>query len=96
MHQWECIYFLLAEEGEMERVRANQETVDLEAGEALFINAEQSYRLVRSEKERRSFYIIEVAGEYLAAGDESLLRINIFHRLQQSRIIRLLQVYAIS
>ncbi len=46
--------------------------VDLEAGEALFINAGQSYRLVRSEKESSSFYIIEVAGEYLAAGDESL------------------------
>ena len=64
--------FLLAEEGEIQ-CQINQEKVDLEAGEALFINAEQSYRLVRSEKERCSFYIIEVAGEYLAAGDESLL-----------------------
>ncbi|MGO4945405.1 helix-turn-helix domain-containing protein [Blautia sp. Sow4_E7] len=63
--------FLLAEEGEMQG-QVNQEKVDLEAGEALFINAGQSYRLVRSENESCSFYIIEVAGEYLAAGDESL------------------------
>jgi AraC-like DNA-binding protein len=63
--------FLLAEEGEIQ-CQINQEKVDLEAGEALFINAGQSYRLVRSEKESSSFYIIEVAGEYLAAGDESL------------------------
>ena len=57
--------FLLAEEGEIQ-CQINQEKVDLEAGEALFINAGQSYRLVRSEKESSSFYIIEVAGEYLA------------------------------
>ena len=63
--------FLLAEEGEIQ-CQINQEKVDLEAGEAIFINAGQSYRLVRSEKESSSFYIIEVAGEYLAAGDESL------------------------
>ena len=42
------------------------------SGEALFINAGQSYRLVRGETESSSFYIIEVTGEYLAAGDESL------------------------
>ena len=71
--------FLLAEEGEIQ-CQINQEKVDLEAGEALFINAGQSYRLVRSEKESSSFYIIEVAGEYLAAG---AFRINIFHRLQK-------------
>ena len=63
--------FLLVEEGEMQ-CQVNQEKVDLEAGEALFINAGQSYRLVRSEKEGGSFYMIEMAGEYLAAGDEGL------------------------
>ena len=64
--------FLLAEEGEMQ-CQINQEKVDLEAGEALFINAGQSYRLVRSETKSSRFYIIEIAGEYLAAGDGSLM-----------------------
>ena len=71
MHQWECIHFSI---GRRRRNTVSDKSgkVDLEAGEALFINAGQSYRLVRSEKESSSFYIIEVAGEYLAAGDESL------------------------
>lgn len=73
--------FLLAEEGEIQ-CQINQEKVDLEAGEALFINAGQSYRLVRSEKESSSFYIIEVAGEYLQL-EMRAFRINIFHRLQK-------------
>ena len=63
--------FILMEEGEMQ-CQVNQQKADLEAGEALFVNAGQSYRLVRSEKESSSFYIIEITGEYLAAGDESL------------------------
>ena len=63
--------FILAEDGEMQ-CQVNQEKVDLEAGEALFINAGQFYRLFGSEKESCSFYIIEATGEYLAAGDESL------------------------
>lgn len=63
--------FLVLEEGEMQ-CQVNQEKVDLEAGEALFINAGQTYRLTRSEKEGCSFFLIQIAGAYLAAGDESL------------------------
>lgn len=63
--------FILAEEGEMQ-CQVNQEKVDMEAGEALFINAGQSYRLNRSETERCTIYIIEIAEEYLFAGDECL------------------------
>ena len=67
--------FLLAEEGEIQ-CQINQEKVDLEAGEALFINAGQSYRLVRSEKESSSFYIIEVAGELIAGLCRQLRKIQ--------------------
>ena len=38
----------------------------------MFINANQSYRLISSRNERCRFYVIEVSAGYLAAGDESL------------------------
>ena len=65
--------FILAEEGEMQ-CQVNQEKVELEAGEALFVNRGQSYRLNRSEKAGCSFFVIQVSEEYLAAGDEELQR----------------------
>lgn len=65
--------FILAEEGEMQ-CQVNQEKVELESGEALFVNRGQSYRLNRSEKAGCSFFVIQVSEEYLAAGDEELQR----------------------
>lgn len=65
--------FILVEKGEMQ-CQVNQERVELETGEALFINMSQSYRLVRSEKSGSSFYIIEITEEYLSAGDDGLRR----------------------
>lgn len=67
----EFFTFILAEEGQMQ-CQINQERTDLQAGEALFINANQSYRLISSQNERCRFYVIEVSAGYLAAGDESL------------------------
>lgn len=68
----EAFTFILVEEGDVQ-CQVNQEKVDLQAKEALFINAGQSYRLVSSEKEISHFYIMEISGEYLAAKDESLM-----------------------
>ena len=68
----EAFTFILAEEGEMQ-CQVNQEKIDLQAGEALFINADQSYRLTRSEKEKSLFYIVEISGDYLASKDENLM-----------------------
>ena len=63
----EFFTFILAEEGQMQ-CQINQERTDLQAGEALFINANQSYRLISSRNERCRFYVIEVSAGYLAAG----------------------------
>ena len=51
----EFFTFILAEEGQMQ-CQINQERTDLQAGEALFINANQSYRLISSRNERCRFW----------------------------------------
>ena len=68
----EFFTFILAEEGELQ-CQVNQERIDLEPGEALFINENQSYRLTFCRDKGCQLYIAEVSADYLAAGDKHLL-----------------------
>lgn len=63
--------FILVEEGKMQ-CQVNQERVDLNAGEALFINEKQSYRLTSCQNGSSRFFVIEVLADYLAVRDDSL------------------------
>ena len=63
--------FLFVEEGEL-ICQVNQECVEIKAGEALFINENQPYRLRESLAPKCSLYMLEISREYLISQDEKL------------------------
>ncbi len=63
--------FLLVEKGGL-LCQINQEQTRAEAGEALFINEAQSWRLLEAVDEECEVYYLSIAEEYLFAGDRRL------------------------
>lgn len=63
--------FLFVEEGEL-ICQVNQECVEIKAGEALFINENQPYRMRESLAKKCSLYMLEISREYLISQDEKL------------------------